>query len=120
MKSARIMGARAKRATARHVRGAADATLDLMRRGEVSVIMTPQVGLRLGNLLYVWLHAHRAGLSGTPTLALATPAMEPWLAVFPALGEITIRRDSLRFRDRREWDDVWLYQHSASTSRPTT
>ncbi len=72
--------------------------------------MTPRVGLRLGNLLYVWLRAHRAGLSGTPTLALATPAMESWLTEFPALGELTIRRDSLRFRDRREWDDVWLYQ----------
>lgn len=110
MKSARIMGARAKRATARHARGAADAALDLMRRGELTVIMTPQAGLRLGNFLYVWLHAHRAGMSGTPTLALASRAMAPWLTAFPALGELTIRRESVRFRDRREWDDVWLYQ----------
>jgi hypothetical protein len=110
VESARIMGARAKRATVRRVRGAADAAVNLMRRGELTVIMTPPVGLRLGNLLYVWLRAHRASLSGTPTLALASRAMEPWLTAFPALNELTIRPDSLRFRDRREWDDVWLYQ----------
>ena len=72
--------------------------------------MTPPVGLRFGNFLYLWLRAHRASLSGTPTLALASPSMEPWITAFPALGELTIRRDSLQFRDRREWDDVWLYQ----------
>ena len=110
MKSAIIMAARAKRATARSSERTADAILDLMRHGEPTVIMTPRVGLRLGNFLYLWLRAHRAGLSGKPTLALAARAMTPWLTAFPEFSRLTIERDAVRFSDRREWDAAWLYQ----------
>lgn len=76
--------------------------------------MTPRTGLRLGNLLYVWLQAHRRTRAGAPTLALEAPAMAEWLTTFPGLDALTIRRDSLRFHDRREWDAEWLYQRFGS------
>ena len=72
--------------------------------------MTPPPGLRLGNLLYVWLQAHRRTRAGAPTLALEARAMEPWLTAFPELAALTIPQGSVRFRDRREWDAAWLYQ----------
>lgn len=84
--------------------------VDLLRRGDRTVITTPQTGLRLGNLLYVWLQAHRRTRTGAPTLALESRAMEPWLAAFPELAALTIPQDSVRFRDRRAWDETWLYQ----------
>lgn len=84
--------------------------LEVLRRGDRTVITTPPAGLRLGNLLYVWLQAHRRTRAGTPTLALEVPAMKPWLAAFPELETMTIARPAVRFGDRREWDPTWLYQ----------
>ncbi|WP_404430584.1 alpha-1,2-fucosyltransferase [Microbacterium lacus] len=72
--------------------------------------MTPRVGLRLGNLLYVWLRAHSRTAAGSPTLALSAPAMTPWLVDFPALKALTVDKGGLRFSDRREWDGEYLYQ----------
>lgn len=88
----------------------AGSALNLMRRGERTVLMTPPTGLRLGNLLYVWLQAHRRTRAGAPTLALEARAMEPWLTAFPEFSALTIPQGSVRFRDRREWDAAWLYQ----------
>lgn len=88
----------------------AGAAVDVMRRGERTVLMTPSSGLRLGNLFYVWLQAHRRTRAGSPTLALEARAMERWLTAFPELAALTIPRSSVRFRDRREWDAAWLYQ----------
>lgn len=99
-------GRRALRAGAR----LGGSTVDLLRRGDRTVIMTPQTGLRLGNLLYVWLQAHLRTRTGAPTLALESRAMEPWLAAFPELAALTIPRESVRFPDRRAWDESWLYQ----------
>jgi hypothetical protein len=36
--------------------------------------------------------------------------MAQWRTAFPELNDLTIERAAMRFRDRREWDDVWLYQ----------
>lgn len=88
----------------------AGSTLDLMRRGDRTVLTTPPTGLRLGNLLYVWLQAHRRTRVGEPTLALEARAMGPWLTAFPELAALTIPHGSVRFPDRREWDAAWLYQ----------
>ncbi len=84
--------------------------LELLRRGDRTIITTPPAGLRLGNLLYVWLQAHRRTRAGTPALALEVHSMKPWLAAFPELEAITIARPAVRFGDRREWDRTWLYQ----------
>jgi Glycosyl transferase family 11 len=76
--------------------------LDLLRRGDRTVIATPG-GMRLGNWLYLWLTAHQRTSEGTPTLVLEVPGMAPWIEKFPALGALTVRKDELRFHDRREW-----------------
>jgi hypothetical protein len=83
---------------------------DRVRRGDRTVITTPQAGLRLGNWLYLWLRADERSASGCTTRILEAPGMEPWLAVFPGLAELTISRDDLRFHDRREWDHDFRYQ----------
>ena len=85
---------RARRTTA--------AVVDRFRRGDRTVIATPG-GMRFGNWLYLWLAAHQATAAGRPTLVLEVPGMAPWLAQFPALAALTIRKEDLRFHDRRGW-----------------
>lgn len=80
-------------------------TLDALRRGDRTVIMTPPAGLRFGNWLYLWLDAHARTRAGEVTLVLKAPGMEQWLELLPSLGELTIAREDLRFRDRREWHE---------------
>lgn len=82
-------------------RTTADA-VDRLRRGDRTVIATPG-GMRFGNWLYLWLVAHQRTAEGTPTLVLEVPGMSPWIEQFPALAALTIRKDELRFHDRREW-----------------
>ncbi|MCD2441012.1 alpha-1,2-fucosyltransferase [Agromyces sp. SYSU K20354] len=104
------LASRAGRRTMQAGERIAGSTLDLMRRGERTVITTPSTGLRLGNLLYVWLQAHRRTRAGAPTLAREARAMAPWLTAFPELSALTIAPGGVRFSDRRTWDDAWLYQ----------
>ena len=89
-----------------HVRWRARRTtgdiVDRFRRGDRTVIATPG-GMRFGNWLYLWLAAHQRTAEGHPTLVLEVPGMAPWLEQFPALSALTIRRQDLRFHDRREW-----------------
>src|SRR6478736_2358022 len=93
---------------ARHVAWRAErmttATLDAMRRGDRTLIATPQAGLRFGNWLYLWLDAHQRTAAGDRTIVLEAPGMDVWLEAFPALRGLTVSRDLLRFHDRREWD----------------
>ena len=79
-------------------------TLDAMRRGDRTLITTPQAGLRFGNWLYLWLDAHQRTAAGDPTVVLEAPGMDVWLEAFPGLRGLTVRRDLVRFHDRREWD----------------
>lgn len=79
--------------------------LDRLRRGDRTVTMTPPMGLRFGNWLYLWLHAHAETAAGRPSLVLEAPSMTEWLDAFPALRELTVSPDDLRFHDRRVWDD---------------
>lgn len=83
---------------------------DRLRRGDRTVIRTPEAGLRFGNWLYLWLRAHARTAAGSPTRVLAAPGMDPWLAEFPALRDLTIQRSGLRFHDQREWDHDFRYQ----------
>ena len=76
--------------------------VDRFRRGDRTVITTPG-GMRFGNWLYLWLAAHQRTAEGRPTLVLEVPGMTPWLERFPALSALTIRREDVRFHDRREW-----------------
>lgn len=87
------------------VRRAVAVTIDRMRRGDRTVIMTPPAGLRFGNWMYLWLDAHQKSAAGDPTVVLAAPGMEPWLEAFPHLRALTVTRDEMRFHDRREWND---------------
>lgn len=80
-------------------------TADTFRRGDRVVITTPPVGPRFGNWLYLWLDADQRTAEGTPTLVLQTDGMAPWLEEFPHLRKLTVRREQLRFHDRREWDE---------------
>lgn len=97
-------------ATLRRTRASGRWLLNLARRGKRSVITTPHVGLRLGNFLYVWLHAYVRSVPGRPVVALAAPGMTPWLDAFPRLGDLTVDQHDVRFADRREWDQRYLYQ----------
>lgn len=110
MSTARKRIGRARREITSVVRTTWDSTLARARRGDRTIIMTPRVGLRLGNLLYVWLQAHARTAEGSPTLAMNVPAMDPWLHAFPALRTLTMDPADLRFHDRRTWDPVYLYQ----------
>lgn len=102
--------ARAKREALRGATHAGTSTLDAMRRGHRTVVMTPRVGLRLGNFLYLWMRAHHRTAAGSPTAALVAPGMQPWLDLLPELRGLSIDRSDMRFSDRREWDDRYLYQ----------
>ncbi len=82
------------------------------------VTMTPPVGLRFGNWLYLWLHAHEAGSAGRPWMVLEAPGMEEWLDAFPGLRDLTIARDQLRFHDRRDWGEhSWNQRFGEEFSR---
>lgn len=85
-------------------------TVDLFRRGERTVIMTPHAGLRFGNWLYLWLDAHARTHAGEPTVVRWAPGMETWLAAFPALRALTVTTGTMTFHDRREWDDLSWHQ----------
>lgn len=88
----------------------AENTLDFLRWGDRVVLRTPPAGLRIGNLLYVWLNAHRRTTQCESVRALESRAMKPWLNEFPRLNELTVVPSNVRFSDRREWDATWLYQ----------
>lgn len=74
------------------------------------MITTPVAGLRFGNWLYLWLIAHGRTAAGSPTVVLAVDDMRPWLDAFPDLQALTVRRDQVRFHDRREWEGDFRYQ----------
>ncbi|MEJ1090729.1 alpha-1,2-fucosyltransferase [Microbacterium istanbulense] len=104
----------AKRAVRRGVRRVTDGVndgLDLLRRGERSVLATPPAGMRLGNFLYLWLNAHhRSASTGSPVLVRHSRGMDEWWVPFPRLRVLTVTPAEMRFSDRREWDGDWLYQ----------
>jgi len=93
-------------------------TADAFRRGDRTVTMTPPVGLRFGNWLYLWLHAHEQSALGQPWRVLEAPGMQEWFEAFPRLRELTVTRDELRFHDRRDWGEhSWNQRFGEEFSR---
>jgi hypothetical protein len=84
--------------------------VDPLRRGDRAVIMTPPIGLRFGNWMYLWLQAHSRTRSGRPTVVRRVPEMAKWLMAFPNLVGLTTATEEVRFHDRREWDHEFRYQ----------
>lgn len=101
---------RAQRHAVWRVRRTLTVAVDALRRGDRTVVMTPPVGLRFGNWMYLWLHAHRASRAGAPTRVLEAPGMGPWTQAFPGLGSLTVASSGVRFHDRRTWDHEYRYQ----------
>lgn len=83
---------------------------DGLRKGDREIIVTPEIGLRFGNWLYLWLQAHARTAQGTPSRVLWAPGMDVWLDAFPALAALTIHRREMRFHDRRIWDHDFRFQ----------
>lgn len=54
-----------------------------------------------GNLLLLMLWAMDETDEDERRWILATPVLGPWLAVFPALSDVALRRDQIRFTDQR-------------------
>lgn len=86
------------------------ATMDSLRRGNRTALCPPPAGLRLGNLLYLWLNAHHRTMSERTTLVRESSGMMQWCTEFPALRSLTLAAAETRFSDRREWDADWQYQ----------
>lgn len=72
--------------------------------------MTPPVGLRFGNWLYLWLDAHQRTAQGTPTFVREVAGMAEWFDVFPGLRPLTIGDADIRFHDRRSWEPATFRQ----------
>lgn len=92
---------------ARRVGGSA---VDLLRRGDRVVLCPPAAGLRLGNLLYLWLQAHQRSAAGENVVVRDARGSADWVREFPALRPLGVAPEDIRFSDRREWDAAWLYQ----------
>lgn len=85
--------------------------VDVLRRGDRTVLATPPAGMRLGNFLYLWLNAHhRTASSDSLVLVRDSRGMDAWWGPFPRLRDLTATASEVRFSDRREWDGQWLYQ----------
>lgn len=75
--------------------------LSLIRRGPREIVWTPPEA-RLGNFLYLWLHAFIEQKRGNDSLVLETPEMMRWRDEFPYVFKtLVISRNEVRFNDRR-------------------
>lgn len=78
----------------------------LVRRGDRTLLWTPQLGPRFGNFLYYWLRAHARQQLGVDYRVLHAPAMEPWLELLPEIRrDLVLNRGDVRFADRREFTE---------------
>lgn len=66
--------------------------------------------MRVGNLLYLWLHAYTRTATGETVLVRGSRESDEWCQVFPALQAYSLGADQIRFSDRREFESTWLYQ----------
>jgi hypothetical protein len=74
-----------------------------VRTGPREVVWSPQSGLGFGNMLYAYLYAGTRRAEGHDCRVLTAPVMHAWLPAFPELRRLTIERDEVQWRDRREW-----------------
>lgn len=85
----------------RAARNAKTALLRPVRRGS-RLILFPSPNARLGNLLYLWMHAWLDQRSGRDTRVLITPSTQPWLDCFPRIAsDLLVRRNEVRLTDQR-------------------
>lgn len=92
-----VITAYAKKST----RAVVGSILKFVRTGPETVVLTPPVA-RGGNWLYEWLRAEQiAQDTHSPAFLIETQGMEPWLAEFPKLKELTKDSSHLRFRSMR-------------------
>ncbi|GAA3930761.1 alpha-1,2-fucosyltransferase [Microbacterium soli] len=90
--------------------GGAASAVDVLRRGDRVLLDAPPAGMRLGNLLYLWLQVHLRRADGSDVVVRQSQGMAEWWEEFPALRALTASPREVRFSDRREWDRDWLYQ----------
>lgn len=79
----------------------------------------PDTGIGVGNMFSFWLWAHHGRRHGLDHLVRATPAMEPWLQVFPEVRELVLEPGQVRLRDQRlcDWaQDFDKFPHESMTS----
>lgn len=80
-------------------RRAAGPLVDLVRTGRPVAWTPPWMGF--GNQALLWFWAWRGRARAEERSVLRTPAMEPWLDLFPAAAALTTARSDVGFRDRR-------------------
>ena len=73
-----------------------------------------------GNLLLLMMWALDGMDEGERRWIRATPALDPWLHAFPALGEVALRPDQVRFTDQRvmPWSHAARQQSARRTVAP--
>ncbi len=85
----------------RLMRSVKTAALSSLRRGPGTVEF-PSPNARVGNLLYLWLHAWRRQSAGEDWRVLITPATEPWIPELERVArELLVSRRDVRMTDRR-------------------
>ena len=101
----------------RRVRGSfyavKSALAEPLRGRDRSIVWTPEVGLGVGNQMYLWLHAFNRQRSGEDCRVLSGNGADDFVRRFPRLRALVIERGSVRFRDGRdEIDAPWLWQRA--------
>lgn len=80
--------------------------LSVVRRGQPQVIWTPP-RLGGGNHLYLWMGAWAARARGEIRFVLKQPGMDVWISHFPALRELTIDVNQVKFTMDRA--NLWFH-----------
>ena len=86
------------------LRSAAHGLLDLVRRGDRTVLWTEGYHMGVGNHLYLWLWADIRVARGEDTVVLRRPTMDAWLPHFPDIAPLVIDRAQVGLADRRVVD----------------
>lgn len=75
--------------------------LDLVRRGDRTVLWTEDYHMGVGNHLYLWLWADTRVARGEDVVVLRRPTMDAWLPHFPDIQPLVVTRDHVGLTDRR-------------------
>ena len=83
-------------------RGLKKAYSILIRKKQKNVLKIP-LQLRLGNLLYFYLHCHKMKLQNKEVYILHTETMDYWLKYFPNLKDFVLHSDDFKFYDNLDY-----------------
>lgn len=86
------------------VRSAVRGLLDLIRRGDRTVLWTEDYHMGVGNHFYLWMWADIRVAGGQDTVVLQRPTMDYWLPHFPDVQPLVVRRGQVGLTDRRVVD----------------